>query len=89
MSNPSVEIFMEHMLLSDVIDYVLQPYYEQLSAVEKTEFLEAYKVTEIQIPKIYVTDPVAKYFNMKIGDVIRIKRSNELAGINVAYRIAI
>ncbi len=38
---------------------------------------------------MFITDPVSKYFNAKIGQVFRIIRPSENAGEAIGYRIVI
>jgi len=34
-------------------------------------------------------DPVARYFNFKQGDVVKITRNSKSTGIHVSYRVCI
>lgn len=60
-SNLKIQAFDEAELLVNITEHDLVPKHELLSAAEKTALLQRYKLKEQQLPRIKVSDPVARY----------------------------
>ena len=88
-SNFHVEHFLINNLLINITHHDLVPKHVISSDEEKKAVLKKYKIKESQLPKILTTDPVAKYLGVKRGQLVKIIRNSETAGIHVVYRIAV
>jgi len=86
---PRTEIFFEDELMINLVDHEFVPKHEVLSEDESKAFFEAYLCKKRNMPKLYSTDPVARYYNMKVGDVCRIIRPSETSGFVAFYRLVI
>ena len=86
-SRHHTQIFKENSLLEDIISYRDQPTFELLSPAEMEKVKAEYNVTDYTVQKLMRSDPIAKYFALKKGEIIRVIRPSPTSGEGVAYRI--
>ena len=84
-----LEHFRDAELLVDVTEHRLVPAHALLSPEDRQALLDRYKLRAEQLPRIQRTDPVARYYGLKVGDVVKIVRPSETAGRYVTYRVCI
>jgi DNA-directed RNA polymerase subunit H len=86
---PNSEVFTEPELMIDLVSHVAVPKHEVLSEEETKIFLQDYILKKRQLPEMFISDPVSKYFNAKVGQVFRIIRPSEVSAESIYYRIVI
>jgi DNA-directed RNA polymerase I, II, and III subunit RPABC1 len=84
-----VEVFKDIELMINLIEHELIPKHELLTEDEKKEFLKSYQCKKKNLMRMYLSDPVARYYKMEVGDIVRIMRPSETSGYSLNYRIII
>lgn len=74
------------MRKTDVLSHKLVPKHTILTEGEATAVLKSFDINANSLPKILSKDPAVKQLGAKVGDIIKIERVSETAGVSVAYR---
>lgn len=82
-----ITIFPEKRLRFNYVRNKHQPDFELLDNEKRAKFIETYKITSAEIPKMLTSDPVARYYNAKSGDIFRIVGISETQKDRISYRI--
>lgn len=84
-----MEDFLESEMLINITEHELVPQHILLTVEEKEELFSRYKLKESQLMKMLTTDPVARYYGFKRGQVIKIIRNSDTAGRYVTHRLVV
>jgi DNA-directed RNA polymerase I, II, and III subunit RPABC1 len=85
-SYPDSEIFTEKDLMINLIDHVSVPKHIPLTKEESEQIVIEYNAKKKSFPKMFDSEPVSRYYNMKSGDICRIIRSSETSCLVPYYR---
>lgn len=82
-----VQLFSMDHLLVNIKNHVLVPELHIVSEKDKNEIKEQYNVESMtQFPLILKSDPMAKFYGVKNGDLCKIIRQSETSGQYISYR---
>ncbi len=73
----------------NILEHIYVPKHEILSKEEAEALLKKYSIDSSQLPSILISDPVVKAIGAKVGDIIKITRPSETAGIAIYYRCVV
>ncbi|XP_010453016.1 PREDICTED: DNA-directed RNA polymerase subunit 5-like protein 1 [Camelina sativa] len=85
----TIEVFEEAELVTNITEHKLINKYYVLDDQAKKELLKKYTVQDTQLPRILITDPLARYYGLKRGQVVKIKRSDVTSLDYYTYRYAV
>lgn len=85
----NIEIFKKIELMMNLVDHMYIPKHILLTEEEKEIFYKEYNVSNDQMQKISIFDPVSIYYNAKKNDIFRIIRSSDITGTTFSYRLVI
>jgi DNA-directed RNA polymerase subunit H (RpoH/RPB5) len=85
----NTEVFYEVDLLVNIVDNNLVPKHIILSDEEANDILKEYKINKENLPRILSGDRIAKYYNVKPGQIVKIIRPSITAGNEIVYRICV
>ena len=86
---PLTEVFQEIELMVNVLEHDLQPKFRLLSKTEVEDYFKVFDNKKREMPRILDSDPVARYFNANIGDILEIIRPSITSGEAISYRIVV
>ena len=90
MQYKNIEAFFDYELMINLVDLHIIPKHHLLTEEEKDIYIQSYhQMTKNNfkgMSKMFVSDPVARYYNMKVGDIVRIIRPSVTSGNSIFYR---
>lgn len=81
-----VETFHIADLLVNITKHVLAPKHVILTSTEKNQLLKQHNVEDKQIPRMLVTDAIARYYGLEKGQVVKISHTGGLTDTLASYR---
>ena len=85
----NTEVFNDVDLMVNIVDNNLVPRHILLSDTEAKNILTEYKLNKENLPRILSSDRIAKYYNIKPGDIVKIIRPSITAGEEIIYRVCV
>ena len=74
---------------SKIIQHKLVPEHLKLTEEQKRHLLQNFNISVKQLPMIKLSDPTIKSLNLKVNDVIQVKRKSATAREADYYRVVV
>lgn len=85
----NVELFHDYELKINLIDHILIPKHRKLSQEEIIELANSLLITEQNAKRMCLDDPIARYYNLRVGDFVEITRPSINSGYANDYRCVV
>jgi DNA-directed RNA polymerase subunit H (RpoH/RPB5) len=85
----NTEVFNDVDLMVNIVENNLVPRHILLSDEEAKNILTEYKINKENLPRILSGDRIAKYYNIKPGQIVKIIRPSITAGEEILYRVCV
>ena len=84
-----IEIFKEYEFLLNIVDHVDVPKYKvyKPNSPQYQEFFEDYNTKKQQIARLQVSDPLARYYNVQVGDLVKIIKKSSTTCKSYNFRL--
>ena len=73
----------------DVTTHIFVPKHTKLTDSEKQQLLSEQGLATKQLPKIGKADPAILHLKPQVGDIIKVERKSQTAGVAYYYRVVI
>ena len=83
----NIELFIQKYMIFNITKHILVPKHIMLTKEEEDQMLENYNTNKTQLPKLFKTDPIARYYNMQTGQICKIIRKSPSTGESIYYRV--
>ena len=87
LNRSNIEIFQTSYFYINIIEHKLIPKHIPCTDEEKEKILKELDIELDNLPKMCHDDPIVRYYNVNVNDVIKIIRYSELSGISIIYRV--
>jgi DNA-directed RNA polymerase I, II, and III subunit RPABC1 len=82
------EIFWINVLTFNIMNHIYVPTHIKATEEEVAEIMERERITsKAMFPIIHRTDPIARFLDLRSGDVCKIIRTSPTSGVYTAYRV--
>ena len=95
--NNNISIFSLKTLQINITKHIIVPKFTVLTETEKEDVLKSLRINCDQLPimnrfhendgtNIIIGDPIARFYGMKGGDIVKVQRNSVTSGLHYAYR---
>ena len=84
----NIQFFSSRELIIDITEHNLNPIFIKLNNDEIHNLMEEYTIeNKLMLPIMLITDPIAKYYNYRSGDICKIIRKSPTNLKSISYRL--